>query len=203
MSEKLHRKALLLSYFTVIYNIIEGVLSIFVGVSTGSISLVGFGLDSFIESLSGSILIWRFTKSSHISNSHTDKTEQKAIRLISFTFFILGSYVLYESIIKLVKQESPTQSVFGIVIALISIIVMIGLYKNKITLGMNNHIRSLVADSKQTLACIWMSITMLIGLGLNYFFHIWWSDAVAGVIISMFLFKEGYNTYKEKRLCSC
>ena len=203
MSEKLHKKALLLSYFTIIYNIIEGLLSIFVGISTGSISLVGFGLDSFIESLSGSILIWRFTKSSHISNSHTDETEQKAIRLISFTFFILGSYVLYESIIKLIKQESPTQSVFGIVIALISIIVMIGLYKNKITLGMNNHIRSLVADSRQTLVCIWMSVTMLIGLGLHYLFGIWWSDAVAGIIIAVFLFKEGYNTYKEKRLCSC
>jgi len=203
MSEKLHKKALLLSYFTVIYNIIEGILSIFVGASTGSISLVGFGLDSFIESLSGSILIWRFTKSSHISNSHIDETEQKAIRLISFTFFILGGYVLYESIIKLVNQESPTQSVFGIIIAIVSIIVMIGLYKKKINLGMKNHIRSLVADSRQTLACIWMSVTMLIGLGLHYLFGNWWSDAVAGIIISIFLFKEGYNIYKEKRLCSC
>ncbi|MCL4338651.1 cation transporter [Patescibacteria group bacterium] len=203
MPEKLHKKALLLSYFTVVYNIIEGILSIFVGASTGSISLVGFGLDSFIESLSGSILIWRFTKSSHISNSHTDETEQKAIRLISYTFFILGGYVLYESITKLLRQESPTQSVFGIIIAVVSIMVMIGLYKNKINFGMKNHIRSIVADSRQTLACIWMSITMLFGLGLHYMFGIWWSDAVAGIVISMFLFKEGYNTYREKKLCSC
>lgn len=203
MSNELHKKALLLSYFTVIYNVIEGIISIFVGTSTGSISLIGFGLDSFIESLSGSILIWRFTKSSHISNSHTDETEQKAIRFISITFFILGAYVLYESITKLLNQEPPTQSTWGMIIALISIMVMIGLYKNKINLGMKNHIRSLVADSKQTLACIWMSITMLIGLSLHYMFGIWWSDAIAGIIISIFLFKEGYKTYKEKSLCSC
>jgi divalent metal cation (Fe/Co/Zn/Cd) transporter len=200
---KIKKEGLLLSVFTVIYNVIEGILSIFVGVTTGSISMVGFGLDSFIESLSGGVLIWRFTKSGHISSSHTDKIEQKAIRLISFTFFILGTYVLYESITKLIGKEPPTQSIWGIVIAIISIIVMIGLYKNKINLGMKNHIRSLVADSRQTLACIWMSVTMLIGLGFNYFFHIWWSDAIAGIVIAGFLFKEGYQTYKEKKLCTC
>jgi divalent metal cation (Fe/Co/Zn/Cd) transporter len=200
---KIKKEGLLLSVFTVFYNIIEGILSIFVGASTGSVSLVGFGLDSFIESLSGSILIWRFTRGSEISNSHEDGTEQKAIRLISYTFFILGIYVAYESIQKLINQEPPESSIFGVIIAVISIVVMAFLYKKKKQVGMGNHVRSLVADSRQTLACIWMSITMLIGLGLNYLFNIWWSDAVAGLIIAGFLFKEGYQTYKEKKLCTC
>ena len=196
-------KALMLSFFTVGYNIIEGVISILIGASTGSISLVGFGLDSFIESLSGAILIWRFTRNKTTLNSHTDEIEQKTIRLISCTFFILGGYVFYESIQRLINQKPPEQSVFGIIIAVVSILVMIGLYKSKRNVGLSNHIRSLVADSKQTLACIYMSITMLIGLGLNYFFHIWWSDAIAGVVIAGFLFKEGYYTFKEKELCNC
>ncbi|OGG00025.1 hypothetical protein A2Y99_02190 [Candidatus Gottesmanbacteria bacterium RBG_13_37_7] len=200
---KIKREGLLLSIFTVGYNIIEGLLCVFVGTITGSISLTGFGLDSFIESLSGGILIWRFTRKGEISNSHEDGIEQKAIRFISYTFFILGSYVAYESVQKLINQEPPEPNIFGVIVAIISIIVMIFLYQRKKYVGMENHIRSLVADSKQTLACIWMSITMLIGLGLNYFFHIWWSDAVAGIIIAGLLFKEGYQTYKEKKLCTC
>lgn len=197
------KKTLFLSYFTVIYNVIEGIVSVFFGSLTGSISLIGFGLDSFIESLSGSVLIWRFHKSSAISLVDDDKLEQKAIRFISYTFFILGSYVLYGSLKKLYYQEPTEQSVVGVLIAVTSIIVMIALYKKKQAVGRDNHIRSLVADSKQTLACIWMSVTMLLGLGLHYFFNIWWADAVAGIVIAGFLFKEGYFTYKERALCDC
>jgi divalent metal cation (Fe/Co/Zn/Cd) transporter len=202
MSET-NKKGLFLSLFTVVYNLIEGSISVGVGNIFGSISLVGFGLDSFIESLSGMILVWRFTRSNKSADVHNDKTEQKAIRMISYTFFILAFYIVYESTYKLLSNKPPQESVFGIIIAMISIIVMTFLYRSKKTLGFDKHIRSLVADSKQTLACIWLSIIMLFGVGLNYFFNIWWSDAVAGLVIAGFLLKEGYKTYKEKDLCGC
>lgn len=199
----INKQALWLSYFTAGYNILEGIIAVSAGISVASIALTGFGLDSFIESLSGGILVWRFVKSKEISHTHEDKIEQKAIRLIAYTFFILGTYVLYESIKKLYYKEIPGQSLIGIIIAIISIIIMSFLYTKKKNLGMENHVRSLVADSKQTLACIYMSITMLIGLGLNYIFSFWWADPTSGIIIAGFLFKEGYNTYKEKKLCNC
>ncbi len=197
------KQTLDLAYFTVIYNILEGLISVGGGILTGSISLIGFGLDSFVESLSSLILIWRFRKNSTISQSDTDETENKTIKFISYTFFILGTYVFYEAIKRLFAHQAPEHSLLGVVIALVSIAVMTVLYKKKRSIGMDNHIRSLVADSKQTLACIFMSITMLIGLGLNYFYGIWWADAVAGIAIAGFLFREGYNTYKEKKLCMC
>src|SRR3989304_2007291 len=124
MSVNFHRKALSLSYFTVGYNIIEGIVSILAGLLAGSIALIGFGLDSFVESLSGGVMIWRFSKHGQMSEEEEERIEAKAVRLIAYTFFILGAYVLYESVKKLYLQEMPDPSLFGIIIAIVSIIVM-------------------------------------------------------------------------------
>ena len=108
-----YKKALLLSYFTVGYNFLEGVVSILAGLLAGSIALIGFGLDSFVESLSGGVMVWRLSKHGEISLEEEEKIEAKAIRLIAYTFFILGAYVLYESIKKLYFREIPDPSLFG------------------------------------------------------------------------------------------
>lgn len=190
-----------LSYFTVIYNVIEGIVSVLSGSSFRVISLVGFGFDSFIESISGSVVIWKTYKGG--KNHHDDPVEAKAIRLISYSFYILGGYVLFESVQKLRLHETPSHSWVGVVIALISIVVMLWLYRQKNNIGRATHNRALVADSKQTLACIWLSVTMLVGLGAHTFFGLWWADAAAGIVISGLLIKEGYFVYKEKHLCDC
>jgi len=124
MNPRLHKRALSLSYFTVGYNILEGIVSIFAGILAGSIALVGFGLDSFVESLSGSVMIWRFRKHGKISEKEEEKVEKKAIKFVGFTFFILAAYVLYESVRKLLFQEVPGPSLLGIIIAIVSIAVM-------------------------------------------------------------------------------
>ncbi len=195
------RYALHLSYFTVAYNFIEGFLSILAGVLSGSIALVGFGLDSFIESLSGSVMIWRFYESRHFSDEEHERREKIAIRLVSYSFFVFGAYVLYESLKKLYFLEAPEPSILGIIIALVSIIVMPILYHQKQKVGKSLASSSLLADSKQTLACVFLSVALLIGLLLNYLFGIWWADPIVGLIIVLFLFKEGYDTYKEETLC--
>lgn len=192
----------MLSYFTVGYNVIEGIASIIFGTLSGSISLVGFGLDSFVESLSGSIMIWRFRKHS-LTEEEEEKIEKKAIRLVAYTFFILGVYVLYEVLKKLYFQEAPTPSLFGIFIALLSLIIMPTLFYLKFKTGKSMKSRSLVADSKQTLICVIMSFALLIGLGFNYLYGIWWLDPMVGLLIAVLLFKEGYNALKEEKLCSC
>lgn len=195
------RYALYLSYFTVAYNFIEGLLSILAGVLSGSIALVGFGLDSFIESLSGSVMIWRFYESRHFSDEEHERREKIAIRLVSYSFFIFGAYVLYESVKKLYLAEAPEPTIFGIIIAIVSLIIMPILYYQKQKVGKSLASSSLLADSKQTLACVFLSAALLIGLLLNYLFGIWWADPIVGLIIVLFLFKEGYNTYKEETLC--
>lgn len=203
MSSPLHRKALLLSYFTVGYNILEGIVSILAGLLANSIALVGFGLDSFVESLSGGVMIWRFGKHEEMSEEEEERIEAKAVRLIAYTFFILGVYVLYESVKKLYLQEMPDPSLFGIIIAIVSIIVMPVLFYMKYRTGKTINSRSLVADSKQTLVCCILSVALLIGLGLNYLYGFWQADPIVGLVTVFFLVREGYIALREERLCTC
>jgi cation diffusion facilitator family transporter len=203
MESNLHKKALILSYITVGYNIGECLISIFAGVMAGSIALIGFGLDSLVESLSGSVMIWRFRRSGKISEEDEEELERRSARMIAATFFILGAYVLYESAKKLIVHEIPHPSLLGIAIALVSMITMPVLFYFKYKIGKKIGSRSLVADSKQTLACMFLSIALLIGLGLNYLFGIWQADPIVGLVIVIFLFKEGYQTWKEEEICGC
>ncbi|HDY68316.1 MAG: cation transporter [Candidatus Scalindua sediminis] len=203
MNSSLRKKALLLSYFTVGYNVLEGIVSIIAGLLAGSVALVGFGLDSFVESLSGSVMIWRFRKHGQMTEEEEERVELKATRLIAYTFFILGFYVLYESVKKLCFHEIPYPSLLGIIIAIVSIIVMPVLFYIKYQTGKSINSRSLMADSKQTLACVFLSVALLIGLGTNYLYGLWWADPIVGLIIVIFLIKEGYATLKEGKICSC
>ncbi|MGQ9610531.1 MAG: cation diffusion facilitator family transporter, partial [bacterium] len=181
------------------YNIIEGIVSILAGLMAGrSIALIGFGLDSFVESFSGFIMIWRFSKHGKISEEEEKNVEKKATKLIAFTFFILALYVLYESVKKLYLREIPEPSLFGIIIAIISVIVMPSLFYLKYKTGKSLGINSLVADSKETLACIFLSIALFIGLGLNYLYKAWQADPIVGLIIVIFLIKEGYEILSEE-----
>ncbi len=201
--QNLHKKALLLSYFTVAYNVVEGVAAIFFGSVSGSIALVGFGIDSFVESLSGSIMIWRFGKHRNLSEEDEERIEKKAIKLVGWSFFILGAYVLFESLKTLYFQEQPEKSLIGIIIAILSLVIMPTLFYLKYKTGKALKSKSLVADSKQTLACIVMSVALLVGLGLNYIYGIWWLDPLVGVFIAILLFKEAKEALEEEKLCSC
>jgi len=192
------KKARLLSWITVVYNILEGVVSIFAGIIAGSIALWGFGLDSFVESLSGFIMVWRFSGK---NSSLTEEIEGKAEKMIGVTFFILGFYILYESVSKLVRFEKPEPTLFGIAIAVISIITMPVLYYFKMNTGKALGSKSLIADAKETLACIMLSVSLLTGLGLNWLWGLWWADPAAGIVIVIFLLKEGREIFSGG--CSC
>lgn len=193
MKSNLYCRALNLSYFTIVYNIAEGILSILAGIIAGSASLLGFGLDSIVESLSAAIMVWRFRKSGKILDEEEGEMEKRALKYVGYTFFILGIYVLYESVNKLFTVEIPNPSFLGILIAIASIIVMPILYYMKNKTGKSLKSKSLIADSKQTLACAYLSIALLFGLLLNYLFGIWQADSIVGIFIAIILLKEGYE----------
>lgn len=186
------RKALRLSYFTIAYNVVECVLALVAGALAGSIALVGFGLDSLAESLSGGVMIWRFSRHEGLSAEEEERLEKRAIKIVGYTFFILAAYVLYESLEKLIFQQPPAPSLLGLGIAVASIIVMPVLFFQKYQTGKSLGSTSLMADSKQTLACAMLSVALLIGLGLNYWFGIWQADPVIGLVIVVILAREGY-----------
>jgi divalent metal cation (Fe/Co/Zn/Cd) transporter len=195
---KYRKRALTLSYVTVLYNIIEGILSIFAGYLAGSSALIGFALDSFVESLSGIIMIWRFSGNKDgIDNEKEEKMEERAELLVGITFFILGSYVLYEAVEKLIHKSPVEPSLLGIIIAVASIIFMPILFFLKYKTGKIIGSKALVADSKETLACTFLSFVLLFGLLMNSLFSISQADSIAAIIIVIYLFKEGYFSTKE------
>ncbi|MCX8125288.1 MAG: cation transporter [Spirochaetes bacterium] len=189
--DDLHKKALYLSYFTVSYNIIEGLISVVAGAFAGSIALVGFGLDSFVESLSGMIMIWRFKKHGVVSQEEEEKVEKRALKLVGLTFFVLAAYILYESVTKLYFSEIPDTSIVGIIIAVLSIVIMPVLYARKVTVGNALQSKSLLSDAKETLACAFLSVALLLGLGLNYLWGLWQADPIVGILVALYLLKEG------------
>ena len=199
---KLGRRALMLSYFTVAYNVLEGVLSILAGGLASSIALIGFGMDSFIESISGGIMIWRF-RQTRLSEAEEKKVETRAVKLVGWSFFVLAAYILFEAARKLITSEVPDPSLLGIIIAATSLVVMPLLFIAKQRTGRKLGSRSLLADSKQTLACTFMSLALLLGLLANRLFGFWQADPIVGLFIGAWLVREGIETLKEGRLCSC
>jgi len=196
-AHRLYRKGLNLEYFTIVYNILEAIVSIIFGSLASSIALIGFGLDSIIESLSGLVLIWRLRQHGKISAAAEERIEKRATRFVAITFFILGLYVLFESVKTLLFKETPEPSLPGIIIAIASIIVMPLLMWQKYKTGKQIASRALVADSKETLACAFLSVALLLGLGANYLFGFWQADPIVGLIIVAFLFREGWEGWQE------
>lgn len=194
---RLYKQGLLLEYFTLGYNAIEAVLSILFGSMARSIALIGFGLDSIVESLSGLVLIWRLRQHGRISEEEEERVERKAMRFVALTFFTLGVYILFQSVKKLILAEQPDPSLPGIIIALASLLIMPFLSLLKHHTGARIPSPALMADAKETLACSFLSVALLLGLGLNYLWGWWFADAVAGLVIVLFLFREGWEGWRE------
>jgi divalent metal cation (Fe/Co/Zn/Cd) transporter len=192
-----HQKGLVAEYFTVGWNVIEGVIAIAAGVIAGSIALVGFGLDSCIEVASGLVLIWRLRKHEFSDEEDEETAEKKAVFFVGTTFFLLALYIIYESGKKLFFQEQPAESLIGIILAIVSLIVMplLAIWKKKIAVQINS--RALRADALETLACSYLSFTLLVGLGANALFGWWWADLVAALAMVYFLLKEGTEAVHE------
>jgi divalent metal cation (Fe/Co/Zn/Cd) transporter len=199
----LNRRALRLSWFTVVYNVAEGIISMLLGLAAGSAALIGFGLDSFVESLSGGVMVWRFTPRA-MSAEQEERVERRAVRLVGWTFLVLGLYVLYESLGKLLAREVPQVSWGGLILAVVSLLVMPWLARAKRRTGEELGSDALVGDSKETLACVWLSVALLLGLGLNALFGLWWADPVAGLVIVFFLLREGLEmAWGDEIGCGC
>lgn len=178
------------------YNALEAVASIALGWLAASIALVGFGLDSIVESLSGLVLIWRLRQHGRVSEATEEDAERRAVRFVAVTFFVLGTYVLVESVRKLALREAPDPSLAGIVLAGVSVVAMPFLAWQKRRTAAQIGSRALLADARETLACALLSVALLVGLGANYWFGLWQADPVAGMVITGFLFREGWEGWR-------
>jgi len=192
-----HHTAFWLSVFTVTYNVAEGAISLVFSRLDGSTALFGFGADSFVESLSGTIMIWRFAGAKDI-----DERERRAAQLVGLSFLVLAAYVVYESLTMLALGEGPDRSVAGLIIAIVSLVVMPPLFLLKRRTALALKSGSLLADAKQTLACVLLSVVLLFGTGLNDWLGFWQADPIAGIVIALFLIREGYEAITKCEVCA-
>jgi cation diffusion facilitator family transporter len=199
---QLLRHAVRLATFTIAYNVVEGIVAIAAGWLAGSIALVGFGLDSSIETVSAVVVLLRLRAElrSREPGAH-EAAERRAERLVGGTLFALCAYVLFESISTLVQREVPSASPVGIVLATLSLIVMPWLAVAKRRVGKALGSRALIADSTETLICSYLSFTLLLGLGLNAAFGWWWADPVAALIMVPLIFQEAREAWRGECCC--
>lgn len=190
----------MLEYFTIGWNVIEAIVAIIAGWVAGSIALVGFGLDSVIESVSGVILLWRLRKElSGATGERVEKLEQKALLGVGLTFWLLAAYIAYEAIEKLINREAPQSSAIGVILAIASLIVMPLLAWSKRFVAERIESRALEADAMETIVCAYLSFTLLLGLALNAVLGWWWADPIAAIFMLPVLVKEGHEAIKEAR----
>jgi len=173
------------------WNVVEGVVSVGAGAMAGSTALVGFGVDSFIESASGGVLLWRLQ-----DHEHHAQREELALKLVAVSFFLLAAYVAFEAARSLYLQEPPEASWPGIVIAALSLLVMPWLARQKRKVAGVLESRALVADSRQTDLCAYLSAILLGGLLLNALLGWWWADPVAALVMAPIIANEGREAWK-------
>jgi divalent metal cation (Fe/Co/Zn/Cd) transporter len=195
---ELVKRGILLEYFTIGWNLLEGAIAVGAGILAGSPSLVGFGFDSFIESTSGAALLWRL----QVDDEETrERREQIALRLVGVSFLILAAYIAYDSITTLIWRESPDTSYIGIALLIISLVVMPILARSKRRVAVQIKSRALEADSKQTDLCVYLSAISLGGLALNALFGWWWADPVAALVMIPIIVNEGIEGLRGETCC--
>ena len=193
------RKGLRLEVFTVGWNAAEAVIALVAGVVAGSVALVGFGLDSIIESISGVALYHRLRGELHGDDERNEDRERRALLFVGVSFLLIAAYVLYEAATALWRKEIPEHSTVGIALAVISLVIMPALGWMKLQTGRELDSRALVADAKETFVCAYLSLALLLGLGLNALFGWWWADPVAGLAMLPLIVHEGLEAIAEAR----
>jgi len=196
------RSALSLEYFSLAWNFLETFVGLAAGLASGSVALIGFALDSVVESSSAAALIWRLRRE-QTGGASTEDIERRAVRIVGGAFFALGSYVAVQAAIDLVTRSKPEASVLGIVLAAVSVVVMPLLAVRKRRMAQTLDSRSLEADSGQTWLCSYISVFLLVGLGANAALGWWWADPVAALVIAGLALREGRELWTTQRFCTC
>jgi divalent metal cation (Fe/Co/Zn/Cd) transporter len=188
-----------LEYFTIAWNSLEGLMALIAGALAGSISLVGFGIDSFIEVTSGTVLLWRMSVDADVRSR--EQNEKLSLRIVGICFLALAVYVGYESVSDLVYRSTSEHSLPGIVLACVSLVVMPLLSRAKKKLGRELRSTAMHADARQTDFCVYLSAILLIGLLLNVALGWWWADPAAAITMVPVIAKGGAQAIKGDTCC--
>jgi divalent metal cation (Fe/Co/Zn/Cd) transporter len=195
------RRGRRLEYFTIVWNLLEGLVALVAGAMAASISLVGFGIDSFVEVTSGTAVLWRMAVDSDVHRRELN--EKRALKAVGICFLALTAYIAYESIVDLWLKRVPEHSIPGIVLACVSLVVMPVLSRAKRSVGSALGSGAMHADAKQTEFCTYLSAILLRRLLLNAFLGLWWADSLAALLMTPIIAKEGFDGLRGKACRDC
>lgn len=197
------RRALALEYLTIGWNVLEGLVAVSAALAAGSVALLGFGVDSFVECASGLVLVWRLgAERRGMDEATVEHLDRRAHRLVGVSLFLLAVYVALDAAHALWRRERPEPSAVGIVLTAVSIAAMIWLARAKRRAAAALRSRALEADAFQTTACFWLSVITLAGVGLNALLGWWWADPLAALGMTWFLGREGLEAWRGEE-CGC
>lgn len=196
---RLVRRGRYLEYFTIGYNSLEGLIAVGAGLLAGSIALVGFGFDSLIEVTSGAVLLWRLH--ADVNEARRERIEAISLRLVGICFIVLALYVTYDSVKSVISREAPEESIIGIALGTVSLVIMPLLVRAKRKVARSINSGALMADSKQTELCTYLSAILLGGLLLNALFGWWWADPLAALIMVPIIVNEGVEALRGETCC--
>ena len=192
------RVALALVALTALYNAGEAVLALWSGIAAHSVVLVGFGLDSVIECAAAGVLLWRLRLEQRgLDHETIEHAERRVRRFVGVTFFALAAYVVGQAAWTLLGGQAPAESLLGIALALASLVVMPLVAWGKLRAAAEIGSAALRAEAKETLACSYLSFTLLLGLGANALWGWWWADPLAALVMVPWLVKEGREGFEE------
>jgi len=203
LESRYYKKVLGLAIFTIVYNIIEGVVSVLLGVHDETLALFGFGIDSFIEVISGFGILQMVIRIGNNSDSSRVRFEITALRITGWSFYILSVGLLAGAAFNLYQGHKPDTTFWGVVISGISIVVMFFLYRSKIYYGKRLNSEPVIADGRCTLVCIYMSIVLLISSVIYEITGIGWIDSVGALGLAWFSFREGKEAFEKARGKEC
>ncbi len=187
---------------TLAYNLLEGVIAIWAGIRAGSAALVGFGFDSSIEVAASTVVLWHFLKSlAGASQCELEAREQAVHRFVGFTFLALALYILYKAGTDLWFRNPPEESVIGIILAALSLVVMPVLATQKHKVAKRLQSDALALEAKETMCCFYLSLILLIGLSANALFGFWWADPAGALLMLPWLIREGIEGVKGEPCC--
>jgi divalent metal cation (Fe/Co/Zn/Cd) transporter len=197
------RQALRLEYLTVGWNVVEGVVAVTAALLAGSVAILGFGIDSFVECASALVMIWRLRaeRDQRLPAVRLDAIESRARRLVAGSLLLLAGYVTIDAVETLWTMDRPAFSGVGVTLLAVSVAVMLWLARAKTRVARELVSEAMEADAFQTTACWWLSLAALVGVGLNGLFGWWWADPLAALLIAGLIAREARDAWRGRACC--
>ncbi|WP_418264806.1 cation transporter [Flavobacterium faecale] len=204
--QKLYKMALNIAIFVMVYNILESILAVHFGYEEESLTLFGFGFDSAVEVASNLGVIYMIKRIQQNPKSNRTQYEKTALKITGYGFYILSVILFIGVIISLMENRLPMNTLFGVIISIISIVIMLFVVTKQMQIGNKLNSKPIIADAKCTLVCVYMSVVLLISSALYYFFGFQYADVLGALGLVYFSIKEGrecFENVKNNSHCSC